>query len=153
MSSHMESLMRRPSKPRLLRSFLLFFFSRCVRHPDPFLTARCSGAASPDTRDTSFSRSSSAASIDRESREAITLFHVSETFARKSDGGATPCLWVGTSFGSVLLMALNVPPAGEQRLLQPVTVTPSGECQQWLRYNITTSYYSNCNTTILYLKD
>ncbi|XP_023695047.1 syntaxin-binding protein 5 isoform X1 [Paramormyrops kingsleyae] len=79
-----------------------------------------------DTRDTSFSRSSSVTSIDRESREAITLFHVSETFARKSDGGATPCLWVGTSFGSVLLMVLNVPPAGEQRLLQPVTVTPTG---------------------------
>ncbi|XP_048830044.1 syntaxin-binding protein 5 isoform X2 [Brienomyrus brachyistius] len=79
-----------------------------------------------DTRDASFSRSSSVTSIDRESREAITLFHVSETFARKTDGGATPCLWVGTSFGSVLLMVLNVPPAGEQRTLQPVTVMPTG---------------------------
>jgi syntaxin-binding protein 5 len=35
---------------------------------------------------------------------------------------------VGTSLGTVLAVALNLPPAGEQRLLQPVIVLPSGGC-------------------------
>ncbi|KAJ8275244.1 hypothetical protein COCON_G00098690 [Conger conger] len=79
-------------------------------------------------RDNSFSRSrsSSVTSIDKESREAITSFHFCETFARKTDSAATPSLWVGTSLGTVLAVALNLPPPGEQRLLQPVIVSPSG---------------------------
>uniref|UniRef100_A0A8C7MHK0 Syntaxin-binding protein 5-like n=1 Tax=Oncorhynchus kisutch TaxID=8019 RepID=A0A8C7MHK0_ONCKI len=79
-------------------------------------------------RDNSFSRSrsSSVTSIDKEAREAITSFHFCETFARKGDSTITPCLYVGTSLGTVLAVALNLPPAGEQRLLQPVIVLPSG---------------------------
>ncbi|KPP77050.1 syntaxin-binding protein 5-like, partial [Scleropages formosus] len=82
-----------------------------------------------DTRDNSFSRSSSITSIDRESREAIAFFHFCETPTRRAEGGgaaATPGLWVGTTFGTALLMALNVPLAGEQRLLQPVTILSGG---------------------------
>uniref|UniRef100_A0A8C7LRA0 Syntaxin-binding protein 5-like n=1 Tax=Oncorhynchus mykiss TaxID=8022 RepID=A0A8C7LRA0_ONCMY len=81
-----------------------------------------------DHRDNSFSRSrsSSVTSIDKEAREAITSFHFCETFARKGDSTITPCLYVGTSLGTVLAVALNLPPAGEQRLLQPVIVLPSG---------------------------
>uniref|UniRef100_A0A4W5MFY7 Syntaxin binding protein 5a (tomosyn) n=1 Tax=Hucho hucho TaxID=62062 RepID=A0A4W5MFY7_9TELE len=81
-----------------------------------------------DHRDNSFSRSrsSSVTSIDKEAREAITSFHFCETFARKGDSTITPCLYVGTSLGTVLALALNLPPAGEQRLLQPVIVLPSG---------------------------
>ncbi|KAG9347628.1 hypothetical protein JZ751_005199 [Albula glossodonta] len=81
-----------------------------------------------DNRDNSFSRSrsSSVTSIDKESREAITSFHFCETFTRKTDSTTTPSLWVGTSLGTVLVIALNLPPAGEQRLLQPVIVSPSG---------------------------
>ncbi|XP_036405193.1 syntaxin-binding protein 5a isoform X3 [Megalops cyprinoides] len=81
-----------------------------------------------DNRDNSFSRSrsSSVTSIDKESREAITAFHFCETFTRKTDSATTPSLWVGTSLGTVLVIALNLPPAGEQRLLQPVIVSPSG---------------------------
>ncbi|XP_070302545.1 syntaxin-binding protein 5-like [Salvelinus sp. IW2-2015] len=81
-----------------------------------------------DHRDNSFSRSrsSSVTSIDKEAREAITSFHFCETFARKGDSAITPCLYVGTSLGTVLAVALNLPPAGEQRLLQPVIVLPSG---------------------------
>ncbi|KAJ8409718.1 hypothetical protein AAFF_G00217770 [Aldrovandia affinis] len=81
-----------------------------------------------DNRDNSFSRSrsSSVTSIDKESREAITAFHFCETFTRKTDSATTPSLWVGTSLGTVLVIALNLPPPGEQRLLQPVIVSPSG---------------------------
>uniref|UniRef100_A0A4W5MCR6 Syntaxin binding protein 5a (tomosyn) n=1 Tax=Hucho hucho TaxID=62062 RepID=A0A4W5MCR6_9TELE len=86
------------------------------------------GANPLDHRDNSFSRSrsSSVTSIDKEAREAITSFHFCETFARKGDSTITPCLYVGTSLGTVLALALNLPPAGEQRLLQPVIVLPSG---------------------------
>ncbi|XP_035277434.1 syntaxin-binding protein 5a isoform X21 [Anguilla anguilla] len=81
-----------------------------------------------DNRDNSFSRSrsSSVTSIDKESREAITSFHFCEAFTRKTDSAATPGLWVGTSLGTVLAIALNLPPPGEQRLLQPVIVSPCG---------------------------
>ena len=92
-----------------------------------------------DHRDNSFSRSrsSSVTSIDKEAREAITSFHFCETFARKGDSSVTPCLYVGTSLGSVLAVALNLPPAGEQRLLQPVIVSPSGGWRMgWLNERI-----------------
>uniref|UniRef100_A0A8C1LMP5 Syntaxin-binding protein 5-like n=1 Tax=Cyprinus carpio TaxID=7962 RepID=A0A8C1LMP5_CYPCA len=81
-----------------------------------------------DNRDNSFSRSrsSSVTSIDKEAREAVTSFYFCETYNRKTDGGLTPSLWVGTSLGTVLAISLNMPPAGEQRLLQPVIVSPCG---------------------------
>ncbi|XP_049759137.1 syntaxin-binding protein 5 isoform X3 [Elephas maximus indicus] len=81
-----------------------------------------------DVKDNSFSRSrsSSVTSIDKESREAISALHFCETFTRKTDLSPSPCLWVGTTLGTVLVIALNLPPGGEQRLLQPVIVSPSG---------------------------
>ncbi|XP_043924785.1 syntaxin-binding protein 5 isoform X2 [Protopterus annectens] len=81
-----------------------------------------------DIRDNSFSRSrsSSVTSIDKESREAISALHFCETFTRKNDTSISPCLWVGTTLGTVLVIALNLPQSGEQRLLQPVIVSPSG---------------------------
>lgn len=87
------------------------------------------GAIPLDNRDNSFSRSrsSSVTSIDKEAREAITSFYFSQTYTRKMDSSLSPALWVGTSLGTVLAISLNMPPAGEQRLLQPVIVSPSGE--------------------------
>ncbi|XP_020842232.1 syntaxin-binding protein 5 isoform X4 [Phascolarctos cinereus] len=81
-----------------------------------------------DIKDNSFSRSrsSSVTSIDKESREAISALHFCETYTRKTDSSPSPCLWVGTTLGTVLVIALNVPPCGEPRLLQPVIVSPSG---------------------------
>uniref|UniRef100_A0A673IVT4 Syntaxin-binding protein 5-like n=1 Tax=Sinocyclocheilus rhinocerous TaxID=307959 RepID=A0A673IVT4_9TELE len=86
------------------------------------------GSIPLDNRDNSFSRSrsSSVTSIDKEAREAVTSFYFCETYNRKVDGGLTPSLWVGTSLGTVLAISLNMPPAGEQRLLQPVIVSPCG---------------------------
>ncbi|XP_055122704.1 syntaxin-binding protein 5 isoform X4 [Symphalangus syndactylus] len=88
---------------------------------------RCKSPTS-DVKDNSFSRSrsSSVTSIDKESREAISALHFCETFTRKTDSSPSPCLWVGTTLGTVLIIALNLPPGGEQRLLQPVIVSPSG---------------------------
>ncbi|XP_030627575.1 syntaxin-binding protein 5a isoform X2 [Chanos chanos] len=81
-----------------------------------------------DNRDNSFSRSrsSSVTSIDKDAREAITSFYFCETYTHKTDTVLSPSLWVGTSLGTVLVISLNLPPAGEQRLLQPVIVSPSG---------------------------
>ncbi|CAH1230206.1 STXBP5 [Branchiostoma lanceolatum] len=42
------------------------------------------------------------------------------------DPVTSPCLWVGTTLGSVLVIVLNLPPQGDQRLTQPVIVSPSG---------------------------
>ncbi|KAK7907785.1 hypothetical protein WMY93_016397 [Mugilogobius chulae] len=79
-------------------------------------------------RDNSFSRSrsSSVTSIDKEAKEAISSFHFCETYARKGDSILTPCLFVGTSLGTVLCLAVTMPPAGEQRQLQPVIISPTG---------------------------
>ncbi|XP_043552396.1 syntaxin-binding protein 5a isoform X3 [Chiloscyllium plagiosum] len=81
-----------------------------------------------NVKDNSFSRSrsSSVTSIDKESREAITALHFCETYTRKADTCTSPCLWVGTTLGTVLVIVLNLPPGGDQRLTQPVIVSPSG---------------------------
>ncbi|CAL8393111.1 unnamed protein product [Arctogadus glacialis] len=91
---------------------------------------RCKSPTS-DHRDNSFSRSrsSSVTSIDKESRESISSFHFCDTYVRKGDCALTPCLYVGTSLGTVLAVALTLPPAGEQRQLQPVIASPSDQGQ------------------------
>ncbi|XP_069491930.1 syntaxin-binding protein 5-like isoform X1 [Ambystoma mexicanum] len=81
-----------------------------------------------ESRENSFSRSrsSSVSSIDKESKEAITALYFMESFARKNDAVASPCLWVGTSLGMVLIITLNIPTTEEQRQSEPVMVSPSG---------------------------
>uniref|UniRef100_A0A673WN59 Syntaxin-binding protein 5-like n=1 Tax=Salmo trutta TaxID=8032 RepID=A0A673WN59_SALTR len=82
----------------------------------------------PDAKDSSFSRSrsSSVTSIERESREAISSFHFSESFPRKTDSSPSPSLWLGTTQGTVLVLSLSLPPTGDQRLQQPVEVSSCG---------------------------
>ncbi|XP_041828343.1 syntaxin-binding protein 5 isoform X2 [Melanotaenia boesemani] len=82
----------------------------------------------PNAKDNSFtrSRSSSVTSIDRESREAISSFYFCESFPRKSDSLVSPCLLVGTTHGSVMMVALSLPPGGDQRLQQPVGIASCG---------------------------
>ncbi|XP_060739834.1 syntaxin-binding protein 5a isoform X3 [Tachysurus vachellii] len=102
---------------------------RC-KSPTSVLLSVCPprGSIPLDNRDNSFSRSrsSSVTSIDRDTREAITSFFFSQTYTCKTDSTQSPALWVGTSLGTVLAISLNMPPPGEQRLLQPVIVSPSG---------------------------
>jgi syntaxin-binding protein 5 len=48
-------------------------------------------------------------------------------FAVCADSLTVPCLWVGTSLGSVIVINLNLPDLnGDQRAFQPVIVSPSG---------------------------
>uniref|UniRef100_UPI00398EDAB9 syntaxin-binding protein 5-like isoform X4 n=1 Tax=Pristiophorus japonicus TaxID=55135 RepID=UPI00398EDAB9 len=80
-----------------------------------------------ESKENSFnrSRSSSVSSIDKESKEAITALYFMESFSRKMDSTLSPCLWVGTSLGTVLVISLNLPPE-EQRHSEPLMVSPSG---------------------------
>nr|AAI45008.1 Stxbp5l protein [Mus musculus] len=82
----------------------------------------------PETRENSYnrSRSSSISSIDKDSKEAITALYFMESFARKNDSTVSPCLFVGTSLGMVVLISLNLPSSDEQRFTEPVVVLPSG---------------------------
>ncbi|XP_072469979.1 syntaxin-binding protein 5-like isoform X4 [Notamacropus eugenii] len=81
-----------------------------------------------ESRENSYnrSRSSSISSIDKEAKEAITALYFMESFARKNDMTISPCLWVGTSLGVVLVISFNLPSADEQRYTEPVLASPSG---------------------------
>ncbi|KAJ0070029.1 hypothetical protein NL108_000284, partial [Boleophthalmus pectinirostris] len=81
-----------------------------------------------ESRENSFSRSrsSSVSSIDRDTKEAITTLQFGESYARKNDLLPTPCLWVGTSLGVVLLIPMSVPTDQEERMEESVTMGPSG---------------------------
>ncbi|XP_037550900.1 syntaxin-binding protein 5 isoform X2 [Nematolebias whitei] len=81
-----------------------------------------------DVKDNAFSRSrsSSVTSIDRESREAVSSLYFCESFPRKSDSLVSPCLLVGTTQGSVMMLAVCLPPGGDQRLQQPVSFSSCG---------------------------
>lgn len=83
----------------------------------------------PDGKDNAFtrSRSSSVTSIDRESREAISSFYFCESFPRKSDSQVSPCLLVGTTQGSVMMVALSMLPGGDQKPQQPVGFASCGK--------------------------
>ncbi|KAM6290849.1 syntaxin-binding protein 5-like isoform 2-T2 [Porphyrio hochstetteri] len=82
-----------------------------------------------ENRENSFSRSrsSSVSSIDRDSKEAITALYFMESFARKNDSAVSPCLWVGTGLGMVLILSLNLPASDDSRQSEPVMVSPSGK--------------------------
>ncbi|XP_067335522.1 syntaxin-binding protein 5 isoform X10 [Channa argus] len=88
---------------------------------------RCKSPTS-DAKDNSFtrSRSSSVTSIDRESRETISSFHFCESYPRKTESLVSPCLLVGTTQGSVIMVALSLPPGADQRLQQPVGISSCG---------------------------
>ncbi|XP_078618412.1 syntaxin-binding protein 5-like isoform X9 [Branchiostoma floridae x Branchiostoma japonicum] len=98
---------------------------------DPHVAShKCPGRDSPkaDSKDGSFSRSrsSSMSSLENVSAEGINCLSFTESYTRKTDPVTSPCLWVGTTLGSVLVIVLNLPPQGDQRLTQPVIVSPSG---------------------------
>uniref|UniRef100_A0A3B4BER2 V-SNARE coiled-coil homology domain-containing protein n=1 Tax=Periophthalmus magnuspinnatus TaxID=409849 RepID=A0A3B4BER2_9GOBI len=139
---------RQPRSPRKTRqpsageaqycSYLHFFISRsttsqrcsiglrsgdCVGDCSTVKSLSCSRNQFEMVREASFSRSrsSSVASIDRESREAVCAFVFCESFARREIAlGA--CLLVGTTQGAVLMLALGLPHSPEQRHQQHLTI-------------------------------
>lgn len=70
------------------------------------------------------SRSSSSSDIENMTSEAITCLAFTESLTSKSDTFTSPCLWIGTSLGSVLVAVLNLPSPSE-RNSQPVIVLPN----------------------------
>ncbi|KAG9331107.1 hypothetical protein JZ751_020252, partial [Albula glossodonta] len=74
----------------------------------------------------SHSRSSSVSSIERETKEAVTMLSFMESYAHKTDSAPTACLWVGTSLGVALPLTLSIPAQEDDRLDEPVTVVPGG---------------------------
>ncbi|XP_037395463.1 syntaxin-binding protein 5-like isoform X12 [Pygocentrus nattereri] len=81
-----------------------------------------------ESRENSFSRSrsSSVSSIDRDTKEAVTTLQFAESYGRKLDTLPTPCLWVGTSLGLVLLVPMSIPMDEQERMEEPITVAPTG---------------------------
>ncbi|XP_061651204.1 syntaxin-binding protein 5 isoform X15 [Phyllopteryx taeniolatus] len=121
-----EPNQRQPCSPRKAR---YPSGAQCDSNDGPNAAEERCKSPNSDSKDNSFSRSrsSSVASIDRESREAICAFCFCETFPRKlADASPSPCLLVGTTHGSVMLVALSLPSGDQQRLLQPVGISSSG---------------------------
>lgn len=86
-------------------------------------------ATAAESRENSFSRSrsSSVSSIDRDTKEAVTTLQFAESYARKNDALPTPCLWVGTSLGVVVVIPMSIPTDQEERMEEPVAIGPSGK--------------------------
>ncbi|XP_032424371.1 syntaxin-binding protein 5-like isoform X13 [Xiphophorus hellerii] len=103
-----------------------------------------------ESRENSFSRSrsSSVSSIDRDTKEAITTLQFGESYGRKSDALPTPCLWVGTSLGVVILIPLSIPTDHEERMEDPVTVGPSGAVQM-LKGSVLRFGFLDCNGALI----
>ncbi|GAB1606340.1 syntaxin-binding protein 5-like, partial [Argonauta hians] len=93
------------------------------------------------------SRSSSMSSLENVSKEAIQCLKFSDSYTRKTDSYTCPCLWVGTSLGSVLVIVLNLP-SHEQRNVQPVIVSPSGTIFR-LKGAILTMSFLDCNGVLV----
>ncbi|KAJ9598518.1 hypothetical protein L9F63_010808, partial [Diploptera punctata] len=100
--------------------------------------------------DSSFSRSrsSSMSSLENISSEAIQCLAFADSYTKKSDPSMFPTLWIGTSLGSVLTVMINVPPAGESRLQQPVIVSPIGTIFR-LKGCILTMSFLDCNGALI----
>lgn len=87
-------------------------------------------------------------SLENVSKEAIQSLVFADSYTRKFDNFTCPCLWVGTSLGSVLVIVMNLPQAGEQRLTQPVIVSPSGTIFR-LKGAIQAMSFLDCNGLLI----
>ncbi|XP_043200838.1 syntaxin-binding protein 5-like isoform X3 [Amphibalanus amphitrite] len=77
-----------------------------------------------DTQQTA-SRSSSLSSLENISSEAIVCLQFADTFVNKSESSTCPCLLVGTSLGSTLIVQVALPRSAD-RTTQAVSVAPTG---------------------------
>ncbi|XP_033741005.1 syntaxin-binding protein 5-like isoform X4 [Pecten maximus] len=106
------------------------------------------GGDKSDGASFSRSRSSSMSSLENVSREAIQSLVFADSYARKTDNFTSPCLWVGTSLGSVIVIVLNLPLQGDQRGTQPVIVSPSGTLIR-LKGSVLTMSFLDCMGTLI----
>ncbi|XP_060850587.1 syntaxin-binding protein 5 isoform X1 [Rhopalosiphum padi] len=100
--------------------------------------------------DSSFSRSrsSSMSSLDNITTESIQCLTFGDSYTKKSDPSNFPTLWIGTSVGSVLTIMINLPPPGEPRTTQPVTVAPCGTIFR-LKGGVLTMSFLDCNGALI----
>ncbi|XP_074645038.1 syntaxin-binding protein 5-like [Tubulanus polymorphus] len=107
-------------------------------------------AISQDKNDGSFSRSrsSSMSSLENISKEAIQCLVFADSYTRKTDAFTQPCLWVGTSLGSVIVIVLQLPQSPESRTKEPVIVSPSGTIFR-LKGAIMTMSFLDCNGVLI----
>ncbi|XP_022100438.1 syntaxin-binding protein 5-like [Acanthaster planci] len=94
------------------------------------------------------SRSSSMSSLEKEAREGVQCLTFAESYTRKTESVTSPCIWVGTTLGSVLVIVINLPPWGEQRYTQPVIVTPSGTILR-LKGSTLLMAFLDCNGSLI----
>ncbi|VVC45961.1 Hypothetical protein CINCED_3A001587 [Cinara cedri] len=103
-----------------------------------------------DKLDSSFSRSrsSSMSSLDNITTESIQCLTFGDSYTKKSEPSNFPTLWIGTSVGSVLTIMINLPPSGEPRTTQPVTVAPCGTIFR-LKGGVLTMSFLDCNGALI----
>ncbi|KAK6620676.1 hypothetical protein RUM43_010971 [Polyplax serrata] len=87
-------------------------------------------------------------SLENISSEAIQCLAFADSYTKKSDSSNYPTLWIGTSLGSVLTIMISLPPAGEQRMNQPVVVSPWGTIFR-LKGCILTMSFLDCNGALI----
>ncbi|XP_043235826.1 syntaxin-binding protein 5-like isoform X4 [Amphibalanus amphitrite] len=85
---------------------------------------QCKSFERLDTQQTA-SRSSSLSSLENISSEAIVCLQFADTFVNKSESSTCPCLLVGTSLGSTLIVQVALPRSAD-RATQAVSVAPTG---------------------------
>ncbi|KAL8621917.1 hypothetical protein ACOMHN_046121 [Nucella lapillus] len=115
------------------------------------VTDMCSSHRGDRNDGSSFSRSrsSSISSLDNVTKEAIQCLVFADSYTRKTDNLTCPCLWVGTSLGSVIVINLNLPGLnGDQRAQQPVIVSPSGTIFR-LKGAIVCMSFLDCNGILI----
>lgn len=99
-------------------------------HTIPFVHkvshAEISALDRTDSSTFSRSQSSSMSSLDNVSKETIQCLVLGEFCIRKSDCSMSPCLWAGTSLGSVLVLSINLPTDNLARRTEPISASPSG---------------------------
>uniref|UniRef100_A0AAY4BNI8 Syntaxin-binding protein 5-like n=1 Tax=Denticeps clupeoides TaxID=299321 RepID=A0AAY4BNI8_9TELE len=119
-SSHAEGYASRRAMLQQLHGVSMY------SHDEHHATSYC--WSERESRENSFSRSrsSSVSSIDRDTKEAVTALQFGESYGRKTDALPTPCLWVGTSLGLVLLIPMSIPTDDQERQEEPVTMAPTG---------------------------
>ncbi|XP_034042699.1 syntaxin-binding protein 5-like isoform X10 [Thalassophryne amazonica] len=103
-----------------------------------------------EKRGTSYDASTSTglSSLTRDHEVSISARYHNDTWLRKNDALPTPCLWVGTSLGMVLLIPMSIPTEEEERLEDPVTIGPSGVIQM-LKGSVLHFGFLDCMGTLI----
>ncbi len=103
-----------------------------VKSPDPRRLQKTGSSSAEEagannSNNFSKSQSSSANSLDAVvASEGVTAVQFCDSFTTKNDFTVAASLYVGTSLGSVITVAINLPDSGEPRFNEPVVVSPSG---------------------------